>query len=193
VTVAARVVRPGRRLQLAEGWLEAGGRGACRASAVLVRRAPAQGVATVAGGGPPPPDVAGPQHAPLAELALEEGFFPTAVDIRLADGPGEDGVTTAWLRLRAPLVPGEAPSPVQRAVAAADFGNGLSAVLPHADWTFVNTELTVHLHRAPEGEWIAVAARTDLGPEGAGLASSVLFDRRGRIGTGAQALFVARR
>jgi hypothetical protein len=55
---------------------------------------------------------------------------------------------------------------------------------------FVNTDLTIHLLREPAGEWVALQARTDLGPDGAGQATSVLYDERGRIGTAAQSLFV---
>ncbi|HEY4099125.1 MAG TPA: hypothetical protein VGM33_26605, partial [Baekduia sp.] len=58
---------------------------------------------------------------------------------------------------------------------------------------FVNTDLTVHLHREPEGAWIALDARTDLDPSGAGQATSVLRDERGRLGVGAQSLFVDER
>ena len=41
-----------------------------------------------------------------------------------------------------------------RAVAVADFSNGISALLPFADWTFINGDLTVSLAREPQGEWI---------------------------------------
>ena len=89
-----------------------------------------------------------------------------------------------------PLVEGEETTPLQRAVAFADFGNGLSRVLDFRTHLFVNTDLTVHLHREPVGEWVALDARTDLDRSGAGQATSVLRDERGRIGTAAQSLYV---
>jgi hypothetical protein len=92
-----------------------------------------------------------------------------------------------------PIVAGEETSPLQRAVAFADFGNGLSRALDFAMHLFVNTDLTVHLHREPAGEWVALDARTDLDATGAGQAVSVLRDERGRIGVAAQSLFVAAR
>ena len=55
---------------------------------------------------------------------------------------------------------------------------------------FVNTDLTVHLHREPAGEWVLLDSRTVADPAGAGLATSALYDERGAIGVAAQTLFV---
>lgn len=76
---------------------------------------------------------------------------------------------------------------------AADSGNGISWVLPFDTHLFVNTELTVHLVRMPEGERVCLDARTRIGAEGIGLAESVLWDERGWIGRGAQSLLITRR
>ena len=92
-----------------------------------------------------------------------------------------------------PLVAGEEVSPLTRVLALADSGNGISATLPFDKFLFINTELTVHLARYPEGEWVCLDAITRIGPEGVGMAQSVLWDERGRIGAGAQALLVAPR
>ncbi|GLZ43909.1 hypothetical protein Acsp06_00940 [Actinomycetospora sp. NBRC 106375] len=72
----------------------------------------------------------------------------------------------------------------------ADSTNGAAARLDLNDWLFVNTDLTLHVHRAPRGEWIGLDADSVIGPEGAGLASSVLRDRDGPMGRAAQALTV---
>jgi len=44
--------------------------------------------------------------------------------------------------MRHPLLPGEAPSPLVRVLAAADSGNGVSAALDYRRWLFVNADLT---------------------------------------------------
>ena len=62
----------------------------------------------------------------------------------------------------------------------ADSGNGASNVLDWARYLFINTELTVHFLREPVGEWVLLDARTELAEGGAGLATSVLSDRRDR-------------
>ena len=87
---------------------------------------------------------------------------------------------------------GEQPSPLQRVLAVADSGNGLSGELGPG-WLFINCELTVHLHREAVGQWVCVDAATTISPGGAGLATTVLSDVGGAIGVGAQSLLVAPR
>jgi hypothetical protein len=53
---------------------------------------------------------------------------------------------------RVPLLPDEEPTGLQRVLAVADSGNGVSAVLPLGEWLFINPELTVHFRREPRGE-----------------------------------------
>ena len=61
------------------------------------------------------------------------------------------------------VVAGEQPSGVQRAAAAADFGNGVSGGLPYDRFTFINPDLTIHLLRPPVGEWIGMRAASFYG------------------------------
>jgi hypothetical protein len=92
-----------------------------------------------------------------------------------------------------PVVPGEAPSPLERTLAAADFGNGISAVVSWDDYLFVNPELTVYLLRDPVGEWIGLDSRTAIDPGGIGLAESTLHDEQGPFGRALQSLYVSKR
>ncbi|HEU4976586.1 MAG TPA: thioesterase family protein [Baekduia sp.] len=189
VTVHAQITRPGRRLALAEVAVRADGADVLRGRATLLRvgdvelPAPAEPEAAIAG-----PGEGRPAH--WQGGSEQEGFHLTAIELRFARGDWGRGPALGWFRLARPLVAGEEPTPVQRAVAFADFGNGLSRVLDFRTHLFVNTDLTVHLHREPAGEWIALDARTDLDRTGAGQATSVLRDRQGRIGVAAQSLFV---
>jgi hypothetical protein len=193
--VRAAVTKPGKRLQLAEAAVWAQGREVIRARAVLIRREPV----AVPAGAVPGPRIAPPEPLTAERLALPphgeaEGFARTAMELRFADGRfAVPGPATAWFRLTMPLVAGEETSATQRAMAAADFGNGVSAELRFETHLFVNTELTVHLSRMPVGEWFAVEAVTEHGPEGTALAAAVLHDVQGPIGRAAQALFVADR
>ena len=189
--VEAEIAKPGKRVQLLDGRVVADGRDVLRARATRIRRGSALD-ASPAGGGPLPGPDAG-RVLPAFEGVQEEAFHPSAVEIRVVAGERGSGAMTAWFRLGRPLVADEAPSALQRAVAAADFGNGVSAVLPFADWLFVNTDLTVQLHREPVGEWIGLDARTDVSREGFGAAMSILHDEEGRFGAAAQSLYVERR
>jgi hypothetical protein len=188
VEVEASVARPGRSVELLEAMLSAGGRPVVlvRAWRALATDAPAAGPAP----GPPPlPD--GPPSPP----PMLDGFgYGAAVELRFAAGGWkQDGPATAWTRLRVPVVEGEEPSGLQRVLAVADSGNGISAVLSWEDWLFINPELTVHLRREPRGEWICLDAETTIATGGVGLARSVLSDRDGPVAHGAQSLLVAPR
>jgi acyl-CoA thioesterase len=91
------------------------------------------------------------------------------------------------------VVGDEEPTGVQRAAAAADFGNGVSWVLPFEDWIFLNPDLTMHLARPPVGEWIGLDAHTVPSDQGMGLAESAMYDERGRLGRAVQSLLLQRR
>jgi len=97
------------------------------------------------------------------------------------------------MRMRHPLLPGEELSPLARLAATADFGNGISAMLPFDRFLFINADLTIHLQRPPHGEWIGADARTLLQPGGSGLAESVLHDVNGPVGRAFQTLVVQAR
>jgi len=196
VAVATSVAKPGRRVQVVDATLEAGGGGrdVCLARAVRMRRAdlPEAAAAPEPWIAPLPTPATG---EPLPQFVHLDGdlFYPDATEIRLVEGTVGSGHAAAWIRLRGDLLPGEPPSPLARAVAAADFSNGLSWILPFDDWLFVNTELTVHLHREPEGKWIGVDARTTSEATGIALATAALHDLNGPFGTCAQSLFIERR
>jgi acyl-Coa thioesterase superfamily protein/acyl-CoA thioesterase superfamily protein len=192
VKVEAEVVRPGRRVQLVEASLSNDDGELVRARAWRLRAAPIELPAEIAESDPPP----GPEHGSQPE------FFATGQDVgyhtamqwsSVAGSFLEPGPATVWMRMRHPLLPGEEPSPLQRALIAADVGNGISAVLDWRSHLFINVDLTVHLERMPVGEWVCVDAVTLPQPHGVGTAESVLFDQRGRIGRAAQTLLIAHR
>ncbi len=190
-----RLLRPGRRLQVVEADLAAGGRTVvrARASRLAVGSAtlPARADAIAPPGG-------GPEDAVASGFPFEteeaEGFHRTAMEIRFAAGTSYGpGPALAWFRLARPLVDDEPPSPLALVAAAADFGNGVSHVLDFETHLFVNVDLTIHLHREPRGEWVLLDARSRVEPHGAGLAASALYDEHGPIGLAAQSLYVADR
>jgi hypothetical protein len=141
----------------------------------------------------------GPDAGAEAPLGLQDGpddaFHRTGTEIRYVDGGGgaRPGPARAWFRLRRPVVDDEEPSGVQRAAAAADFGNGISWVLPFESWIFLNPDLTVHLARPPVGEWIGLDAYTLPSDRGIAMAESALYDSSGRLGRAVQSLLLQRR
>jgi acyl-Coa thioesterase superfamily protein/acyl-CoA thioesterase superfamily protein len=189
--VEAEVVRGGKRVQLLDGVIRTpDGVEVVRARALQVQRAQAGSSSDGAGALAPPEtgrenDFAAP-HRPM--------FSPDAVEIRFVEGEfSGTGPASAWFRLRQPLIAGEETSALQRLAAAADFGNGISRVLPWEDYLFINPDLTLYIEREPAGDWIGLQAQTLIAPDGIGTSESVLYDLRGRVGRAIQALLVARR
>jgi Thioesterase-like superfamily len=187
--VHAELVRPGRRVRLLEAFLAAGGVEVARARALQVK------AAEVDGRDDPEDLPDGPELGRPSDLRspYRPMFAPDAVEIRFVRGSFGGGPCTAWFRLRAPIVAGEDPSPLQRVAAAADFGNGISATLSWDDYLFINPDLTLYIEREPEGEWVCLRSRTRVTAGATAVAESDLFDVRGRIGRATQALLVARR
>ena len=120
-------------------------------------------------------------------------FALDAFEIRFVSGSWGRGPCTAWFRLIRPLVSGERPTPLQLLAAAGDFGNGISASLSWDEYLYINPDLTLYVEREPVGEWICLDSQTRVSVGGIGLAESVLYDQRGRVGRATQALLVAPR
>ena len=189
--VVARVARPGRNVELVEAVMTVDGRDVARAAAWRIRRTTASDIGVGVADVPPPmPDAA----FDIPDEPWAAGYL-SAVEWRVVSGGliAEPGPSTAWTRLRYPLVNGEEPTPLQRVLAVADSGNGASSELDLSKWLFINPELSVHLHREAVGDWVCLEARTIVSEMGTGLATSALWDRRGRLGVGAQALLVSQR
>ncbi|BBX12638.1 thioesterase family protein [Mycobacterium novum] len=106
----------------------------------------------------------------------------------LAPGAGE-----SWIRPIVDLVAGEPMTPLQRLFAVADDANGVGTKLDIRKWTFLNTDLVVHLHRIPDGEWIGIRAETNYGPDGIGTTVGTLFDEQGAVAGIQQSVLVRRR
>jgi hypothetical protein len=206
--VDAEIVRPGRRVEMVEarlfddegdmvrarGWrlrtgdeevppalTSAGGDGGEGLGASVLRP----------GYAPPPPAEAEPRS--FFETGEDVGYH-TAMEYRFTSGEFlTPGPAVVWMRMRYPLVAGEEPTALQRVLAAADSGNGVSATLDWSKWLFINVDLTVHLQRMPAGEWVCLDAITIPEPNGIGIADTALYDEDGPIGRACQTLLVGQR
>jgi len=189
LTVRTEVVRTGRTVTLVDCFLTAGTTELARSRGLLLaRRAlelpPADPVAAPPLPGEDPRTPLGPPRTP----------FLDAVDLRFVRGewdrPGPAGL---WGRLRLAVVAGEAVSGMARVAALADFGNGVSRLVPFETHRFLNADLTVALARPPAGEWFYLDVATHLAATGSGQASAALADREGHLGRSLQTLVVSAR
>ncbi|MGA2165611.1 MAG: thioesterase family protein [Solirubrobacteraceae bacterium] len=141
----------------------------------------------------------GGEHRSFAASAMEMRFLHgrplkgQLPEVGVSSSHTPVGTAGVWMRLRRPVLPGEEPTPLVYAMAAADFGNGIAAVLPFEEYVFINADLAITLNRRPEGEWVGLDARTMLHPNGIAWAQSTMHDERGPFGLATQALVVQRR
>ena len=192
VEVRARIVRSGRTVVLVDSELTGSGR-TCLHSRTWLIRATAEPTPVVTGDDPPVP-------GPAETSAVATWDFPYAhhMEWRPLTGGGYDpGPARIWGRPRIPLVPSDVdPVPMsglQHAVLLGDSGSGVSSELRWHEWAFLNIDLDVHLLRQPVSEWLLLDARTRLGADGTGLASTLLRDETGVVGTGNQTLVISPR
>jgi hypothetical protein len=131
-----------------------------------------------------------PGEFPFASGGHGLPMFSGAVEMRYppGDGPGP-GPTRAWMRT-VPLLSDEVPSPFQRICPLADCGNAISRNADPLPLTFVNTDLTILLHRPPVGEWLGTDSISRWEPSGIGMSDSLLFDDLGPVGRALQTLVI---
>jgi len=137
---------------------------------------------------PPPPDRA--VDPPRWGSGERTAYHRNGVEHRITEGHfGRPGPAVDWVRLRLSVVAGEEPAGMERALAAADFGSGISALYgSSSSFGLINANLAVAFHRPPTGEWISLDALTRVGDQGTGLCVSTLGDLDGPFGVATQSL-----
>lgn len=117
--------------------------------------------------------------------------YHTAMEVRAAEGEFGRGKFGAWVRPRPALIESEPTTPLQRVMICADAGHGLGTALDTTQWSFVNPDTSVHLHRLPADEWLGMRARTWSEPLGFGMCRTQLSDRHGDLGLVVQSQVIA--
>ena len=140
------------------------------------------------------PEEAQDDHFPLrGTLHDKPAFNGNGVQVRYPEGQTfAPGPTTAWMKT-VPLLDFETPTPFQRICPLADCGNAFGRNAEPTDVTFMNTDLTIALHRDPEGEWLGTQSICHWEPSGIGLADALLFDENGAVGRAIQSLVLRKR
>lgn len=192
-TIDAEIVRAGRTVTTSRAVLRDGDGAVC-ASASGLHIAPAETRDL--------PSV-DPAHPGGAFAEAVPGEFPftgtlhgldafNGDGVELAYPPGETrepGPTTLWMRT-VPLLADERPSGFQRICPLADCGNAVGRNADPGAFNFVNPDLSLILHREPEGEWLGMQAESHWQPDGIGMSDALLFDEHGPVGRAVQTLII---
>ena len=185
VDVRVEVIRPGRTIELVEVTYGHGDRAGIRLRAWLQQPRDTTGLAGD-GFDPIPPPAA---MDPWDPTTLWRGGYLASAQVRRASaGPGR---SRYWVRTEVPLLADdEEVSTLARMAGLFDIANGMAVRADPDRVHFPNIDLTAHLVRPPQGEWLGVDTRVTFGPGGLGLTASVIHDEDGPLGTVAQSLTV---
>ncbi|GAA4474624.1 thioesterase family protein [Rhodococcus olei] len=183
IRVRSWIERPGRRIELVVAELVAAGpdgswRAVARGTGWRLQTADTTSIARPADPAMPPRSG---ERAPLPDNTFWRTGFVDSVEWAWLTPFGSPGVGHAWGRPEPVLVEGEPLDPVDRLFLIADTANGVGTKLDPVHWTFLNTDVTVHIFRVPSGDWIGVSAETSYGPDGIAMSSGVLHDDAGPV------------
>jgi len=174
VDIVTRVIRSGGRLRLVEADFMSRGEPMGRATCQFLRRteAPPGTYWTTSSW-----DVPAPEQTPRGNNRDRHW------DMRIIDGGLSRPLPRrVWLRETRELVGGVAPTPFTRVAACADFASPLSNSGSEA-LGYINSDVTLYLHRLPVGEWIGFEVSHHQAAAGVANGACWLFDQQGPIGS----------
>jgi hypothetical protein len=188
VEVVTRVVREGNRIKVIDAEFVSGGVSAGRATCQLLRRTenpegnvwkpPSWEV-------PAPGDIAPPTDG-------RSGMGGMWATRRIEGDFGTVGRKRIWMSEVRELVEGRALTPFVRVAVSADFASPF-ANAGDAGLEFINSDVTVYLHREPRTEWIGYEVVNHGATAGVAIGECFLYDEDGPIGSASCAALAQRR
>ena len=203
VTVTTSAVREGGRIRVIDAEWTSGGLSMGRASCQLLRR-----TANADGNiwSPPNWDVPTPEEIEVPEgRSLMGGMWATrninnhtglgggdSGDVKGGEAGAGLGPKRAWISEVRELVEGIPLTPWMRVALAADFTNPF-ANSGDKGLGYINTDITLYLHRLPRAEWIGFEVASQHASDGVAVGECFLYDTEGAIGTSTVTALAQRR
>ena len=188
IEVTTRLVRDGLRIKLVEAEFFSGGTSMARASCQLLRTTEKpQGQVW----SPPNWDVPAPADIPVPtdpRLGMN-GKWTTRP---IVGAMGTVGPRRLWMSEVRDLVEGAPLTPFVRVAVAADFASPF-ANAGDQGLGYINSDVTLYLHRLPEKEWIGFEVVNHHATEGIAIGECFLYDQKGPIGTSTVAALAQRK
>lgn len=192
-----RVVRPGRRITMVETTIrDEGGRAYIRGTGWWVRTADTLDIERSVAEAIPGPETGRPAREFIDQWT--SGYIDS-IEVVRTELTGQDHSDYAhrnpavyWSKSSLPVVEGRDDSTWVQLMKTVDIANGLNTVLDPSQWVYMNVDLSVYLHRMPDGEWVGLSAEANYGPDGIGTTISRIYDQQGPVGTVNQAIMLDR-
>lgn len=179
MTMRTRVLRDGKRLQLAELELDIEGSTYVRATLLRVRSEGSE-------------DHLEPLTRPFPE-GVQGLRRVVGESIRIAGSDTEPGPGALWMRVIRPMIAGEPMNPLAAIAAAADWGTTVSPPASLKSWTYANLDVSIHLSRLPRSDWMLLDGTSEVAGNGTGVVTMRMGDREGMFGIANQSVFLNRR
>jgi len=175
--VAVRPVRDGHRIKVIDAEYTVGGVSMARATCQLLRK-----TANPEGNVWTPPNWSVPSPAEISPPDSRNGMGGMWTTRPISGDFGAVGEKRLWMSEVRDLIEGEAMSPFVRVALAADFASPF-ANSGDKGLGWINTDITLYLHRLPCTQWIGFEVKNHGSTEGVGIGECWLYDERGPIGT----------
>jgi len=187
--ISVTPIREGRRIKVIDAEYSVGGVSMARATCVFLRKSenpegnvwkpPTWDAPMPADIPPPAPDERRPMGGMWATRAIEGAF-------------GSLGPRKLWMSELRDLVEGEPLSPFGRVALAADFASPF-ANAGDKGLGWINSDITLYLHRLPATEWIGFEVKNHGATDGVAIGECWLYDEEGPIGTSSVIALAQRR
>jgi hypothetical protein len=188
IEVTTRVVRDGKRIKVIDADFISGNIAMARATCQLLRKttSPDGNVWS-----PPNWDVPAPDaiEVPPERRNVLGGMW----EIRpIAGAMGTLGPRRTWMREVRTLVGGVSLSPFVRAALASDFASPF-ANAGDKGLGYINSDVTLYLHRPMVGEWIGFEVVNHQASDGVAIGECLVYDENGAIGSSSVAALAQKR
>jgi acyl-CoA thioesterase len=178
VEVATRMVRDGKRIKVVDAEFFSGGVSMARATCQLLKRTQnPEGTIW----SPPNWDAPPPEAIELPENLRQAlgGMW----EIRPIEGQmGTVGRRRTWMREVRELIAGVPLTPFGRVALAADFASPFANAGTNG-LAYINSDVTLYLHRLPVDEWIGFEVVNHQATDGVAIGECFAYDRNGAIGS----------
>lgn len=183
-TIATRIIRSGKTIELLEAEMQANDRTCVVARAWRMRVQNSEKITGLEDQHVSHPDSLkhwdGLQHWP--------GAYVKSLEVK-ADENHRAGKGIVWLNNNKEMVHGQITSDFVHLIGMVDTANGVVARQgKEIIWSFPNLDLQIHMYRYPTGKWLGLETVQQYGADGIGLTSAILHDTQGPFGRSEQIL-----